>query len=209
MRLTHLLSVVAAGFGLASPLFAQSPPSPVSFDKAFSADQIITTRDGETITSKIYNDNGRVRTEMTVHGMNIIAIVLPDEKKVYSIMPAQKMVMLMPYDPEKYKKFAVGTAGFDGKYELVGPETVDGVATVKYKVTTSDKASGKDKVYFLWAEPATKLPVKMAAEDGSFAAAWKNYKAGPQDASLFVVPSDYQVMTMPVMPGAGGGGPGQ
>ena len=175
------------------------------FDQAYSADQLITTREGTTVNSKLYCDHGRVRTEMTSQGMNIVAIILPDQQKAYTIMESQKMVMVMPYDPAKYKKYMIGTSSFDGKIEAAGTETVDGVPCNKYKVTTDDK------VYDLWTNTATKQPVKMAAEDGAFVLTWKNYVAGPQDPSLFQVPAGYTMVNMPSMPGGGGGGaaPGQ
>jgi hypothetical protein len=139
---------------------------------------------------------------MTMQGMNIVAIVLPDQQKVYSIMEAQKMVMVMPYDPAKYKKYLIGTPGFDGKFEAAGSETVDGIACDKYKVTTDNK------VYDLWIDSAKKQPVKLAAEDGAFTATWKNYQAGPQDPALFQVPAGYQMINLPSMPGMPGGGAG-
>jgi hypothetical protein len=199
MNLIRLLLLACAG-GVASPLFAQSNPSPFVLDKAYSAEQLVTTRDGHEITSKIYVDDGRIRSEMTMQGMDIIAIVLPAQQKVYSIMPAQNMVMVMPYDPAKYGKYMIGTPGFEGKFDPVGPDTVDGVACNKYKVTTHDKT------YFLWVDAAKKQPVKMAAEDGSFTSSWKNYQAGPQPATLFDIPTGYQVMDMPAMPNMPGGG---
>ena len=207
MLLIRLLLLASAGFvfGPASSLFAQDAAPPISFDKAYSADQIITTKDGMTVNSKLYCDNGRVRTEMSMQGMNIVSIVLPDQQKVYSIMEAQKMVMVMPYDPAKYKKYMIGTPGFDGKFEAAGNETVEGVACNKYKVTTDGK------VYDMWINPATKQPVKLAAENGEFTLVWKNYVAGPQDPALFQVPAGYQMINMPSMPGMPGGGaaPGQ
>jgi hypothetical protein len=201
MTLMRLLSFAAAGlvFGAAPVVVAQTAAPPVMFDQSYSAEQVITTREGSTIDSKIFCDHGRIRSEMAMQGMNIVAIVLPDQQKVYSIMEGQKMVMVMPYDPAKYKKYLIGTPGFDGKFEAAGSETVNGIACDKYKVTTDNK------VYDLWIDTAKKQPVKLAAEDGAFTATWKNYQAGPQDPALFQVPAGYQTMTMPAMPGMPGG----
>ena len=196
MNLSRLVVLIVAGLGLfqLSSAGADSP-APFTPDKQFSADQVITTKEGMTITSKIYTDNGKIRTEMNQSGMQMISIVRTDQKKMYSIMPAQKMVMTMDLDPEKLKAMPTSTAS-DAKFETVGPDTVDGVACTKYKMTSpSDK-----KVFFWWVDSATKAPVKMAAEDGSFTLAWKNYKVGPQDAALFEPPAGYQVVAMPGAP---------
>ena len=207
MTLIRLLLLASVGFVFCPvrSLLADDAAPAVTFDKAYSADQIITTREGTTVNSKLYCDNGRVRTEMNASGMNIVAIILPDQQKAYTIMEAQKMIMVMPYDPEKYKKYMIGTSNFNGKIEAAGTDVVDGIACNKYKVTSDGK------IYDLWINTSTKQPVKLTAEDGAFTLVWKNYQAGPQDPALFQVPAGYQMMNMPSMPGMPGGGaaPGQ
>ncbi len=145
-----------------------------------------------TMTNKIYTDNGKVRTEVNANGMNMVMIMRPDLQKMYSVLVAQKMVMEMPFNPEKHKKELAAASQPEGKFETVGPETIDGVACTKYKVTASD-----GKVMFYWIADETKAPVKMASEDGSFSMLWKNYQAGPQAASLFEPPADYTKMAVP------------
>jgi hypothetical protein len=170
-------------------------PAPFTLDKQFSADQLITTKEGSTITNKIYLDNGKIRSEINAHGMNMVSIVLPDQQKVYSIMPGQKMVLVLPYDPARFKKQMAASEVLATKFDLIGSDTAEGVACNKYKGVTQD-----GKTYFLWADAARHVPVKMTADDGSFTVMWKNYQAGPQDPSLFEVPAGYQMMNMPAMP---------
>lgn len=183
------------------PLTAQMPVSPFAAHQQFSAEQTTTTKEGVTATSKIYMDNGKVRSEITTHGMQVISIIRPDLKKMYTVMPVQKMAMEMPYDPAKIKQ-RMPASEADGKVEVVGPDVVDGVACTKSKITSKE-----GKIFFYWVNASTLVPVKMAAEDGAFTMIWKNYQAGPQDASLFEAPSDYRLMTMPSgmhgIPGAG------
>jgi hypothetical protein len=115
-------------------------------------------------------------------------------------MNAQKMVMEMPYDPDKFQGRTAASFGPEGTFELVGPDTIDGVSCTKYKVT-SDKTK---QVFYFWLDVARKVPVQMAAADGSLTVKWKNFTVGPPDASLFEVPEGYQVMAMPGMPGGEG-----
>jgi hypothetical protein len=196
--------VVALGYCLLflHPLTADDTASPLAINKQFSAEQTVTAG-STTMTSKVFSDNGKMRTEMTTGGMQMISIVRPDLQKVYSVMVSQKMVMEMPYDPGKYSQ-QIANSGADGKFESVGSDTVDGVACTKYKITSKD-----NKVSYMWVDAAKKTPVKLAAEDNSYTVLWKNYKAGPQDASLFEPPADYQVMKMPGAPGGAPGGSGQ
>jgi outer membrane lipoprotein-sorting protein len=183
-----------------SPLAAQDSPPPFVMDKQYSADLTITTKNGTTLQTKTYVDGDKMRNDTTVNGMDMSMIVRKDQQKIYQVMVAQKMIMEMPYDPSKLPSGGATNFGPQGKFELVGPASMAGIPCNKYKVT-----SEKEKqVYFMWLDMANKAPVAMASADGAFTVMWKNYKVGPQDASLFEPPAGYQVMTMP-----SGGGMGQ
>ena len=198
MNPSRLAFLIVAGCTLLypTPVNAQAAGSPFVPDKQFSADQVMTLKQGTTMTSKVYTDNGKVRTEISTQGMQVVSILRADEKKMYSIMPSQRMVIVMPLDADKISAVTAVTSGENAKVETVGPDAVDGVPCTKYKMTTKD-----NRVLFWWVNSATKTPVQMAADDGSFTLAWKNYKVGPQDASLFEPPKDYQMMQMPGAPG--------
>jgi hypothetical protein len=206
MNPRQISACIVAVICLFAPQFLTADDtSPIAaLAKQYSAEVVITTRNGMTMNNKMFTDGGKIRAETMIQGMQVISIILPDQQKVYQVMPAQKMVMEMPFKPEKYKKQLAAATGPDGTFELVGPDTVDGVAGTKYKVT------GKDgKIFYYWADAASKAPLKMTAEDGSFTMFWKNYQAGPQAAALFEPPADYQKMAMPDLsgmhiPGAGG-----
>jgi hypothetical protein len=206
MKSLRLLLLIAAGccFFPSEPASAQGTPPAYVFPKQFSSDEIATTQEGKTITMKTYMDNGKVRTEMNANGMQVVSIIRPDQQKMYSVLAAQKMVMVLPLDPEKAKQIMPPGSGGDEKVEKVGPDTVDGVTATKYKMTNSG-----GKVVFLWADAATQFPIKLASEDGSFTVTWKNFKPGAQDAALFNPPSDYQVVNMPTAPSAPPAGGGQ
>ncbi len=205
MPLTRLALLVVAGiFLVLNPLHAQAT-APWTPAKQFSADQIITTKNGMTINSKVYVDDGKIHTDINGNGMNMSSIVRLDEKKMYMVMEQQKMVIVKPLDDATAGKLQAAVGGGSAKFDLVGPETVDGTPCIKYKMT----AGTDPKVFYWWVNPATNSPVKMAADDGSLTVNWKNYKAGPQDASLFEPPAGYQVMQMPAGMGMpGGGAPG-
>ena len=185
-----------------APLAADDAAPPFTMEKHYSADLAITTKNGMTIQSKTYVDGDKMRSDVTMNGMAMAIIVRKDEQKIYQVMEDQKMVMESDYDPSKFQGHTAvdSSLGPEGKFDLIGPETVDGVACTKYTVT-SDKPR---QVFYFWLDAARKVPVEMAATDGSLVVKWKNFTAGPQDASLFEVPAGYQVMSMPGMPGGEG-----
>jgi Domain of unknown function (DUF4412) len=203
MKLLRLFLLIVAGgcFFRFEPAFAQSAELAYAFPKQFSADEVVTTKEGNTMNMKTYMDNGKVRSEMTANGMQVISIIRPDQQKVYSVLTARKMVMVIPLDPAKVKQMLPPGSGGDDKVEKVGPDTVDGVASTKYKLTSSN-----GKVSFLWVDAAKQFPVKLASEDGAYTVLWKNFQPGPQQAALFEAPSDYQVINMPTAPSAPAGG---
>jgi hypothetical protein len=192
-RAGFLLSC-ACFFLLAPILRGQPAPAapPVVLDKEFSADMIIKGAGGGVMQQKIFAANGDLRTDQAATGMTIL--VLPDKQKMYSILPAQKLVMSMPYDAAKMKS-RMALANLQGTYVPIGPATLNGVVCTEYKYTSTD-----GKSYDMWVDAVRKIPVQMEALDHSFTLQLKNYQAAPQPASLFELPADYQVMSMPAMP---------
>jgi hypothetical protein len=200
MNLSRLVFAIVVGGCLLHPasLPADDAAPPFTMEKHYSADLAITMKNGMAIQSRTYVDGDKMRSDVTMNGMAMAFIVRKDTQKIYQVMEAQKMVVEMPYDPTKFGGRTAASFGPEGKFTLVGPDTVDGVACTKYTVT-SDKTK---QVFYFWLEVARKIPVQMAATDGSLMVKWKNYAVGPQDASLFEPPAGYQVMPMPSMPGA-------
>lgn len=189
------LFLVLLGF----PVWAQTGP----FARQFSGEQVISKSGKGIMTSKIYVDAGKVRVDAVVEGMTISTIMRPDKKLMYSIMPQQKIVMELPFQGND-EMLALSMTD-DKNLEKIGTEMVGGQECEKYKMTTDGKA------VFLWMNKATHTPVKMTSPDNSFTAEWKNVVAGPQPASLFEPPADYQKMQIPAgaMKGMPKGPPGQ
>jgi hypothetical protein len=201
--MTHLRLVLAivAGCCLLRPtaLSADEPLPSFAMEKHYSADLAITTNKGMSIQSKTYIDDDKMRSDVAMSGMSMSIIVRKDQKKIYQIMDAQKMIMISDFDPTKSAAMRNAAAfGPEGKFDLIGPDIVDGIACIKYKVT-SDKSP---QIYFFWYDAIHKVPLQMSAADGSLVVKWKNFVAGPQDPSLFEPPTGYQTMEMPAgMPG--------
>jgi hypothetical protein len=207
MNSFRLVLAIVAGCCLLRPAplpadDASAPP--FAMEKQYSADIVVMIKDGVTIQSKTYVDGDKMRSDVNMHGMAMEIIMRKDTKKMYQVMEAQKMVMESEFNPEKAMGNTAASFGPEGKFELIGPDTLDGVACTKYKVT-SDK---NKQVFFFWLDNTRKVPLEMAAPDGSLVVKWKNFVAGPQDAALFEPPTGYQVIEAPAMPGGMSGAPG-
>ena len=202
MNPSRLVFAIVAGCCLLRPasLLADDATPPFAMEKHYSADLTITTKNGMALQSKTYVEGDKMRSDVTINGMEMAIIVRKDIKKVYQLMVSQKMAMETDFDPNRIQGNTAASFGPEGKFVLIGPDTVDGVACTKYTVT-SDKTK---QVFYFWLDVDRKVPVQMAATDGSLTVKWKNFTVGPQDASLFEVPAGYQVTAMPGMPGGAG-----
>lgn len=94
---------------------------------SFAADATVETEE-MTVTTRIYYKPGMVRDEIDVGGQKMVTIRRFDKNKVWMLMGQG---MYMEIDPEQgsqqvpeYKLIS---------RELIGPEIVNGMATIKYK----------------------------------------------------------------------------
>lgn len=163
----------------------------------FSADTVTKFKGGEETSGKIYYKPDRFRMETKVF-QDMIVITRLDKKVVWNIMPAEKIYMEMPFDMSNKPKVE---EKFEGEIERkeVGRERIDGHPTIKYLITY--KADNRKDQVYQWMATDINFPVKTAAVDGSWTQEFRNIKTGSQPGSLFEVPSGYQKMQMPQLPG--------
>jgi len=150
------------------------------------------TKAGKTIYSKVYVDADRIRTDMNAHGKTTTTIVLLYQKKMYTVLEQQKKVLVTPLSDAQVRQRQAATGGGYATFDLMGPETVNGINCLKYKMTERNDPT----CLYWWIRTRTSTPVKMAAADGSFTVFLTNYQPGPQDASLFTTPTNYSVTAM-------------
>lgn len=157
----------------------------------FSGDMVNTSKAG-VVNQKFFISGDKTRME-SPQG---IAIARLDKKVMWMLMPQQKMYMEMPLDP--YRVPATSEK-YPGEIErtLMGKETIDGRMTDKYRIVYT--AAGIKTTIFQWFAPDIGIPVKTAAEDGSWMMEYKNINMGNQPDSLFELPAGYSKMEMPSM----------
>lgn len=192
-------------FGV-SFLWAQETLLSLGPGKAFSAE--ITTAHAATILpdgipsnseEKVYRDDKKLRIETEDDDGKSIMIYRYDLGVSYEIKESEKIVIETPLVSRREE--ALHTAGMalpPGEMELVGPDTVDGEACTKYR--TKLDLNSNARPFFYWEDAKTKAPVKSASQEGDFTVTWKNYVAGPPDASLFEEPAGYQIQKMKMSP---------
>jgi hypothetical protein len=158
----------------------------------FSA-EVINTFGKETHRGKIYTIEKAMRMEGEEQGQKGITIIRYDRKVMWILMPEQKMYMEMGnlgagadwsrLEGAKVQRESLGT-------EQVGPYHCDKSrvrVTYEGKVYTSIQWAAKELDGFV---------VKTQGEKGEWTTEYQNIRLGPQDPSLFEIPSGYQKMSM-------------
>jgi hypothetical protein len=197
-----ILSFLILGLLATHAAKAGDMTSPFDMHQQYSADVVIHTEDAMKMF-EVYFDNGKARLERNDEGKLTATIVRPDQQKFYYLNMNTKAALDLPYAADQFRNQIFVITGAPGNYQLVGPETTEGIACLKYKGTGAvDK-----KAYTAWVDATTKAPVKIVADDATFGMVWKNYKPGPQTAALFELPPDFKVISPPGQ-GTAGGAPG-
>lgn len=162
--------------------------------------------DSETETSEVSMKGHvnvtptRERREMVTDGGDkMIMIMRPDKKLTWTLMPSEKMYMEMSI-AEAASKDKTDPSQYQIEQTVVGPETVNGVATTKSKIIMTgpkgDKMGG-----FMWMTKDN-IMVKMDAiaidknQKMRFKTELTNLKISKQDAALFEIPEGYSKMSM-------------
>jgi len=195
MNKIALLAVMM--FGFTSATFAMDMPK-----VEYSADSSMETEQS-TMNSHINYAPGKGRQEMDMHGKKQIVITRQDKKVAWMLMPEQKMYMESPMNSsDSAQSGDLSNAKVESTE--VGSETVNGIATKKYKViVTTDKGKMGG---FIW-KTADGIAVKadlIAMAKGSkmrMKTELTNLKVGHQDPKLFEIPSGYAPMNMGAMMG--------
>ena len=166
----------------------------------FSADLIIDNPQGK-VTGKVYVKADKIRQEILKQDINQVIILRLDKGITWSLMPENKMYMEIPgigkeaTDPEIEKKIKDMA-----EKKSLGKEKIGGYVCEKYQYIYHDKSLG---VLTQWFSKRLNYPIKTEYKAASYhmLTEYKNIKEGKIADSLFEIPSGYQKMQLPMMPG--------
>lgn len=158
----------------------------------YQAERIVESSAG-TFTGRVFVSADKERTETEMGGFQNVTITRRDRNLVWNLMPAQKMVR--EGDLRTAKDPAAAPTGEDVSVSVVGNETIEGVAAVKYKLIAKDGTAGG----FMWfTREGIAVKMDLLQKEGGKATrmtvSLKNLQVGPVDAQLFEVPEGYSKM---------------
>ena len=167
--------------GILSTVAHANDASPVKWPEAYSVESETLTN-GMTIKSKLFVDGKKMRTETEMMGNVSVSIIRPDKGMVYTLMPAQKMVMEAAIPETPATETAAVASGTAAGFEKVGTSTINGQECTEYQVKNGDMVT----TFFV---DAAGVPVRMVMGETSIN--YSNFKAGTPEAALFEVPAGY------------------
>lgn len=183
-----MLFIVAVIFVLSSSSIAAE----------FSAD-LLLKQGGETMTGKVYVKGDKTRQEFVQQGQKQITILRPDKGVTWVLMPAEKIYMEMSsqegaaYDPQLDQNIRD-----KAEIKLLGKETVNGHVCDKYQYIYHDTSRG---TLTQWVSKQLNIPIKTEykSPSGYMLTEYKNIQKRNVQDSLFEVPGDYMLMSVPGM----------
>lgn len=156
----------------------------------FAADMVQKVG-GQTQTLRYYQGDQKMRTEMkTEDGRQAVSIIDIKARKMYTLMPEEKMYMEIPLGGDT-AAWAADDKTREEYYEVkkLGTEKVNGYVCDKYELIPRKKGLEKSTTWI-----AQKLGYPIKSVGTNFAMELTNIKEGTQPAALFTVPKGYQKM---------------
>jgi hypothetical protein len=168
-----------------------------AFSQEFSA-EMVRQKPAGTPTTQVSVSRDKVRFDVNGQSKKSYVIidltkrasvmVLPDNKSYIMTKPGRipsSIPLLHIDDPENACPAWEKTLDNPGTCKKVGEDTLNGRSMVKYTGTADNGDTGT-----AWVDRKLHFVVKWDGEKG--AAEFQNIKEGPQDASLYQIPKDYQ-----------------
>ena len=187
MKLRHKIDVTF----VATFLFLMCCSVTFAASNNFSADVLITN--GKEITKgKIYVSENKARSEF--EGMATISRM--DKNVVWMLIADEKMYMEQKLNASQVVPRSEAAEN-EVERVLLGKEYVDKKECNKYRISVV--VAGQKSTHLLWLAVDTGFPLKMAAEDGTWAQEYRNLVIGDQPNHLFEIPAGYQKLNMPGM----------
>lgn len=186
--------LMVAGFVWVAPALAMQPSV-----AEYSADWTMETEDG-AFKATVYQAPNKERREMSDGGDKMIMITRRDKKIAWNLMPSDRMYMEMKISDPKVSK--TDTSNYDYEQTTVGPDTINGVKTIKSKIIMKEKKPNGSKMAGFWWVTKDGIMMKLdviSVEKGKkdrMKMELDNLKIGKQDPALFEVPSGYSKMDM-------------
>ena len=164
----------------------------------FSAD-LLLKQDGKTTTGKVYVKGDKTRQEFVQQGQKQVTIMRADKGLTWLLMPAEKIYMeMLSQEGAAYNPQLDQNIKDKAEIKSLGKETVNGYVCDKYQYIYRDTSMG---TLTQWISKKFNYPIKSEykSSSGYMLTEYKNIQEGNVQDSLFEVPGNYMLMSVPGM----------
>lgn len=157
-------------------------------------DMLVTSPGVETITTKVWIKNNKMRMEMTAEGQLIITLLDMDAQTMYLYYPDQNMAMKVTYEPTE-SAMEEAQSITDYNPTIIGTETMDGKVclVVEYNI------EGQAVKMWIWKDKGFPIRVEMATTEGTIVVEYKNIEFVDIPDSTFQLPEGVEIIEIPGM----------
>jgi hypothetical protein len=156
-------------------------------------DMVITSPAAQPMTTSIWVKKNKMRTEMTQEGTNTVLLMDIDAKTMYMYTPAQKTALKLTWNPSTKSATDEAMAITNYSPTILGTETLDGKVCTVVQYTVS----GQTTKMWLWKEHGLPIRVEATTPQGLMVMEYKNIEFVDIADSMFTLPADVQITTMP------------
>jgi hypothetical protein len=190
MRWPILLVLIAALF---SPPAARAA-GPLDLSVEYSADVLVGTGD-QARPGKLWRTPKALRLETTESGKAQTVIVRVDRSTALLLVPEMRMAIETDLSGLSLTQALLG-ASDHLKATSMGPETIEGTRTTRWRVETSDPKAGWFRGFVWSTDRGVVMKIEGEGEHrgrrGYVHLLFRNVKIGTQDVALFEPPADFR-----------------
>jgi outer membrane lipoprotein-sorting protein len=168
---------------------------PLSGSAAEFTAQMVLKDNDKTMPGKIFVKGDKMRQEFIDERGQSVTIVRKDKKKIWVVMPQDKVYLELPFKGELPGQFLALPA--DGlKKRQVCTESVSGYSTKRIQVTVPGGSAGP-MIQTYWMCEKLGMPLKMECREKRFSVEYRDIKEALVEDKLFEPPPGYQKITTP------------
>jgi outer membrane lipoprotein-sorting protein len=157
-------------------------------------DMVMTAPGTPTMTTQVWWEQNKMRTETTQGGQTIISLIDYDARTMYVYMPEQNMAYKMAFGqaPEPAMEEAQSITDYD--YDIIGTETLDGKVCLVVEYT--DPAMQVTVKAWIWKEHGFPIRWEATTAEGKTIVEYKNIDFGDIPDDMFELPAGVEVFEM-------------
>jgi outer membrane lipoprotein-sorting protein len=158
--------------------------------EAVEYDMVMTAPGTPAMTTHVWWEQNKMRTEMTQQGQTIIMLIDYDARTMYTYMPAQNMAYKMTFDPTTESAMEEAQSITDYDYDVIGTETLDGKVCLVVEYTY-EQVTVKA---WIWKEYGFPIREEMTTTEGKTTIEYKNIEFGDIADDMFELPAGVQII---------------